>query len=129
MDMPVLTFDNLSETEKAIAEKIVTKHNTLRTSKPNDGEAQYVWRMVCFMVSPKPAHHCIPMTHDFGVMGLAPKITKYCNYRKKEVEQTDFDWVRNRCKELDMIVDKIVDNVKIANRHGINRWVRAFGKI
>jgi hypothetical protein len=129
MNMPIVNFENLSETELTIAEKIVSKGNKLRATKPTDGEAQYVWRLVCFMISPKPAHHCIPVTHDFGVMGIAPKVKKYCEYRKKDVEQTDFDWVRNRCKELDVIVNKIVDNVKVSNRHGINRWAKAFGVI
>lgn len=129
MDMPILNFDNLTEVEKEIAEKIVSKGNQLRASKPKDGEAQYVWRLVCFMVSPKPAHHCMPCTHDFGVMDIAPKVKKYCEFRKKEVEQTDMQWVRNRCKELDIIVDKIVDNVKVMQRHGVNRWAKAFGVI
>jgi hypothetical protein len=129
MFMPVLNFDNLDQSEKEIAEKIVSKGNKLRASKPHEGEAHYVWRLVCFMISPKPAHHCIPCTHDFGVMDIAPKITKYCEYRKKEVQQPDFDWVRKRCKELDVIVGKLVDNVKSEQRHGINRWAKAFGKI
>jgi hypothetical protein len=127
MEMPVLSFENLNENEVKIAEKIVSKGNKLRASKPSDGEAQYVWRMVCFMISPKPAHHCMPTTHDFGVIDMAPKIAKFCKYREKEITQPDFDWVRNRCKELNVMVDKIVDNVKSSNRHGINRWAKAFG--
>jgi hypothetical protein len=126
MNMPIINLDNLDDQEKAIAEKIIGRGGKLRSSTPSDGEAAYVWRMVAFMVSPKPQHHCIPVSHDFGVMDIAPKIKKFCKYMNREIEQTDFDWVRNHCKKLDIIVDKIVDNVKVQNRHGVNRWAKAF---
>jgi hypothetical protein len=129
MNMPILNFENLNGVELAIATKIVGKGNKLRATKPSDGEALYVWRLVVFMVSPKPAHHCMPCTHDFGVMDIAPKVTKFCKFREKEVTQIDFDWVRARCKELDVIVNKIVDNVNVHQRHGVNRWARAYGVI
>jgi len=128
MEMPVINVKDLELTDdqKAIAKMILGHGSKLRASKPKDGEAQYVWRLVAFMVSPKPAHHCIPCSHDFGVMDIAPTVTKFCEFRNKNVTQTDFDWVRNRCKELDVIVDKIVDSVKVQNRHGVNRWAKAF---
>ena len=126
MTMPVINIENLNNDEKVIAEKIIGRGGKLRSSKPSDGEAEYVWRLVAFMISPKPHHQCIPCSHDFGVMDIAPKVTKFCKFLNKEITQTDLDWVRNRCKELNVIVDKIVDNVKIQNRHGVNRWTKAF---
>lgn len=130
MDMPQINLAeiSLSDVDRKIAEKIL-RSGKLRASKPKDGEAQYVWRLVAFMISPVPAHHCMPTTHDFGVMDIAPKVTKFCKYRNKDVNETDMEWVRNRCKELDKIVDAIVDSVKVQNRHGVNRWARAFGVI
>ena len=68
MNMPIINLDNLDDQEKAIAEKIIGRGGKLRSSNPSDGEAAYVWRMVAFMVSPKPQHQCIPVSHDFGVI-------------------------------------------------------------
>ena len=129
-NMPMINLNNIELTndQKIIAEKII-RSGKLRATKPSDPEAIYVWRLVAFMVSPNPAHHCMPCTHDFGVMDIAPKIEKFCKYRNKNVKETDMDWVRNRCKELDAIVDKIVDSVRVENRHGVNRWAKAFGVI
>lgn len=57
---------NLSETAKFYLAAITNK-GKLRASKPKDGVAAYVWRMVAFSLSTNPQHHCMPMTADFGI--------------------------------------------------------------
>lgn len=127
MDMPIINTVNLSDETIKFANQIIGRGGKLRSTKPTDGEAAYVWRMVAFMVSPKPAHQCMPVMADFGVMDVAPQITKFCKYMNKEITQTDFDWVRARCKELDVIVDQIVDNIPKTQWHGVTRWGKALG--
>lgn len=127
MDMPIINLENLDHTATEFATKLIGRGGKLRSTKPKDGEAAYVWRMVAFMISPKREHQCMPVMADFGVMDVAPKVTKFCKYMNKEITQTDFDWVRNRCKELDVIVDQIVDNIPKHQWHGVTRWGKALG--
>jgi hypothetical protein len=56
-----------TETAKAYLPLLTNKQGNLRATKPNDGNAAYVWRMVAFSLSTNPRHHCMPMTADFGV--------------------------------------------------------------
>ena len=56
----------------AILAIIVKKDGTVRASKPKvkdaiTGKAAYVWRMVVFITSPKPAHSCMPCTCDWDL--------------------------------------------------------------
>lgn len=91
----------------------------LRASKPSPsvgpkfgldaGEVQYVWRMVAFFISSNPQHHCMPVCADFYL--------PYADYQQR----------RQRSKELDLLVDAIVDTVAPANWHGVARWSRALG--
>lgn len=46
---------------------IAGRDGELRASKPKDGNAAYVWRMVGFALSSDPRMHCMPTTADFGV--------------------------------------------------------------
>ncbi len=99
--------------EIKIFNMVVKKDNSIRASKPpvkdyTSGMAAYVWRMTCFMVSPKPSHHCMPVCADFDIP---------VNYFAR----------RSVTKELDKLVDKIVNAVDKPEWHGILRWGRALG--
>lgn len=145
--MPRIDLDKLSETltfdEYALVKGIVSTRGKnkgcLRASKPKvakkikvptksprwegdysleyackadatTGKIAYIWRMVAFFVSPKSQHHCMPCTADFSLPGTV-----------KESHAL--------AKELDQIVDKVVDTIKKSEWHGVRRWGQAYGQI
>ena len=128
---------NLRGREAKIVARIVKSDGTLRASKPDvppltrvkdntsifgytlrhltedgevAGEAAYVWRMVAFFTSPKQQHQCMPCTAEFDMGG-------------EPAEQ------RARCKELDALVDRIVNSIPKSEWHGVRRWGQAFGLV
>ena len=153
MDMPVVSLEvlksALSDKEFALAQECVATRKgatRLRASKPKDPIAAYIWRMAAFMVSPKGAHNCIPMTADMDLE------ENHFSHRTETYEPklvTDFDretvakwdektWnMMNRGAkkrafikdELDPIVSKIVDAVSKKEWHGVRRWGYALGAI
>lgn len=105
---------NLTGREKEIADQLVGRNGLLRSTKPkNDGEAMYVWRMVAFQISPHPQHHCMPVAAVFDV----------------DIRDEKGKWssalVRVRTKELDVLVDKIVNQVPKHEWHGVMNWAGA----
>ena len=120
MTMPTVNIkniENLSDEETKILNVVVKKNQTIRASKPNvkdktnyiNGKASYVWRMVCFIVSPKPAHQCMPVCANFDFK--------------------DDDWTNRRQveKDLQVLIDKIIDAVDMSQWHGVHRWGKALG--
>lgn len=112
----------LTDEYKAIMSIVVKKSGEIRASKPkvkNDnhitGKAAYVWRMVCFQVSPKPQHQCMPVTANFDL----PAFDENGNW--KSVISREME------KNLDILVKMIVDSIPKSQWYGINRWSRAFG--
>ena len=110
----------LSTEEVNILGMVVKKDDTIRASKPKvkdglTGKAAYVWRMVCFQVSPKGQHHCMPTTANFDLPAY----------------DENGDWKcaisRGMEKELDKLVDMIVNAVDKTEWHGIQRWGKALG--
>ena len=120
--MPIVSKRNLNLTdaEIPIARKIIKSDGCIRASKPKvdeslptTGKAAYVWRMVCFMVSPKPAHHCMPCTAEFDLPAYDEK------------GRWSSAVARDMAKELDLLVNKIVDGVDVSLWHGVHRWSQA----
>lgn len=74
----------------------------------NTGRTAYIWRMVAFYISPISQHHCMPITCEWELPG-------------------NFDERRAEAKELDAIVDKIVNSVPKTQWHGVARWGKALG--
>jgi len=130
MDMPAVDMTQLVVTLTAPERTLVTRivrpsavdnysgREQLRASKPKvdrrdpeSGKAAYVWRMVVFMVSPRPRHHCMPVCAEF------------------DLPERDYDRRRELVKELDALVDKIVDAVDPREWHGAIRWGQAYGLI
>ena len=80
---------------------------------PIEGQTAYVWRMVAFMISPKPAHHCMPCTVDFDL----------------PVESIVGSEAKAMRAYLDWIVDVVVDSIPMNQWHGIRRWGNVLGVV
>ncbi|MEM4396758.1 MAG: hypothetical protein QXR30_03840 [Candidatus Woesearchaeota archaeon] len=102
--------------------KKIFSRNTLqiRSSFPKPQEnpvAYYIWRNVVFNISPKPQHQSMPITSCYYL-----KKTDYQNY------EGEYDYKKrlNFTRELDKIVNFIVNNIPKKYWHGVRRWSRAF---
>jgi hypothetical protein len=104
------------EQKEQIINKVFVR-GKLRASKPKlkeetkfvDGCACYVWRMASFMVSNNSKLWCMPVTADF------------------DIPEANYSVRKSIAKELDILVDAIVNMTPPAERHGVNRWARAYG--
>lgn len=124
--MPAIDLESLKSTltveEYLWAEAIVATQGKnkgcLRASKPAQAapQAQYIWRMVAFEISPHQPHQCLPMLADWELYDL---------FNRDDVER--MDKVNALCKKLDEVVNKIVDTVPANKRHGLKAWGRALG--
>jgi hypothetical protein len=131
MLMPLIDLDackTLTEAEKGIVAQTLNK-GRLRASKPKKediyehtgrygtgkyrrnlkGEAAYVWRMLCFYLIAAHPHSCMPVTADWDVGDLTWEESKR----------------RERCKELDAIVDKVLATIPTYRKAGLLRWSQA----
>lgn len=106
----------------AILKIIVKKDGTVRASKPKvkadkpiTGKAAYIWRMVCFLTSPKPAHKCMPCTCDWDL----PVADEDGNWR--------YQLARKMAETLKPIEDAIVDSIDKSEWHGVHTWGRILG--
>jgi hypothetical protein len=123
-NMPKVNTENAknklagNEEGLAILDIIVKKDGTVRASKPKvtddpiTGKAAYVWRYVCFLVSPKPAHQCMPCTADYDL----PAYDENGKWR--------YQLARKMGETLDLIEKVIVDSVNKDEWHGVHRWGR-----
>ena len=111
MTMPFLDTTTMDTDAARFVGEITTRKGALLTRRPMraSGDAQYVWRMVAFVVSPRPEHHCMPMMADCYIDG-------------------DYATRKRRRVELDEIVDRIVDVVPVHDWHGTQRWARVWGQ-
>lgn len=143
----------LSPAEREFAIQVFRgKTGQIRATKPKDGRAAYIWRMVVFQVSTNPQHHSMPMTADFGIL---PEHYAHRTETYQPRLQTEGDreaiarwdaepggresgrtWtMMNRSAkekayirdELDPIVDAIVNQIPKNEWHGIRRWGQALG--
>lgn len=107
--MPAPDLSQLTKGAYMYASEIVRSDGTLYASKPGKAspEAQYIWRMVVYMVSPRTRHQCMPVTAEWG---LAGKYGSRYTDRKAVIAQ------------LDAIADEIVDSIPVAQWHGVRRW-------
>jgi len=106
--------------DSKILNLVVKKDGSVRASKPKvrdaiSGKAAYVWRMVCFQVSPKGPHHCMPVCADFDLPAY------------DENGKWSSSVARAMSKELDVLVDAIVNCVPKSKWYGVNRWGKALG--
>lgn len=111
MPAPDLSKLRLGTDAGYYAREITRPDGRLYASKPGktSPEARYVWRMVVYTVSPRPAHQCMPVTAHFE---LGP-------YSK----------VKGLLDQLDAIADQIIDAIPVEQWHGVKRWGRTLGYI
>ena len=115
---------DFTQEEKDIVSLVVKKNDVVRATKPKvkddeptSGKAAYVWRMVAFMVSTNPQHHCMPMTADFDLPAFDTN-----GKWKHQIAQP-------MSKELKRVEDAILDAIPKTQWHGAIRWGRAFGQL
>ena len=112
--MPKLPIDKLSDAGLSIKEQSMIiacvasrgkNKGCLRASKPRkeSAEVQYVWRMLAFMISPKSQHQCMPVTASMNLEG-------------------DFEERADKRKELDDLIDRVIDLIPINEWRGARRW-------
>ncbi len=96
---------------------VVKKDMTVRATKPKinrdepiTGKAAYVWRMVCFMVSPKQPHQCMPVSADSYLPAFY------------ENGKWNYNLAREMAKTLRPIENAIIDNIDKSQWHGVMRW-------
>lgn len=113
--MPTIDYkanaDQFNDDELELIKQIVKPSNsTLRATKPTkgDGTSAYVWRMVAFNVSPKPAHQCMPVMAVFDLPGDG--------YKDKALQD-----------RLDELADRIINLVPPAQWYGVRRWGNVLG--
>jgi|GEM_PF-4563203 len=136
---------------------ITSKNGELRSTKPKDGNAAYVWRMVAFSLSTNPRHRCMPVTADFGVVvpddfAVNPP-GAWLDEQVERTERSQYDidfcvgeagsvpmyhikrWLAHARREhfiktaLDPIVKEIVDSIPVTRQPGTMRWARAYGVV
>ena len=109
-----------------IVETVVKNTDEIRSSKPSfkkltepeltiARKSAYVWRMVVFSVSKKRQHQCMPVCADFDLPA------------RDSTGKWSSSTAREMSKELDQVVDVIVNAVPKSQWHGIARWGRALG--
>lgn len=141
----------LSPAEREFVSQVFRgKTGQIRATKPKDGRAAYIWRMVVFQVSTNPQHHSMPMTADFDIL---PEhyVHRTETYQPRLATQADREAVdrwnaepggrtwemMNRSakrkayiqNELDPIVKTIVDQIPPNQWHGVRQWGRALGAV
>lgn len=138
MNMPKINLDSIENPEiLEIAKNITKKDGTLYASKPKkvNGLEQYIWRMVAFVVSPKPQHHCMPMGAEFDLYNWIEKNVENCvPYRSySNMSESEREGLTNIFLEykrlkpfLKEAEDTISNTVPKEQWHGIHRWARAF---
>ncbi|MCS7317297.1 MAG: hypothetical protein NZZ41_03120 [Candidatus Dojkabacteria bacterium] len=118
MEHIAIKFPKLFSEVKKI---FVTKNNRIRSSFPNQKDnpvAYYIWRMCVFNVSTNYQHHSIPVCADLYITekhyGLYSGNTPY---EKK----------MSLLKELNEVVDIIVNSIPKEKWYGVMRWGKALG--
>ena len=148
---------SLSSVDRAVPyiKEITGRDGTLRSSKPRDGNAAYVWRMVAFQISSNYRHHCMPVTADFGVTvpadfqiempaGLLetavartsgnPNDVKFVLEHAPTIEEYHrLNWTKYERRlhyiktVLDPICDHITNAIPLEFHFGTRRWTKALG--
>ena len=123
-EMPVIDVELLevSDEEKEIVRRIIKNTGHIRVSKPFcepkldpiSGKAAYVWRMVVFVVGTRTNHHCMPWSADFDLPAFDEK-GRWCN-RLAQI----------MAKELEKLVDKIIDLIPKEKWEGVHRYSQIF---
>lgn len=129
--MPVLPVETMTadfaDYDARLIRAAFTKRGEcrLRTAKPYrnaksrfEGEANYLWRMLCFDLVAATPHSCMPVCADFDMHSTWGK----------DLDRADrYDQVRSRTKELDDLVERFCALLPVEQRGGLCRWGRIMG--
>ncbi len=117
--------------KEQILKDLIKKDGSFKTTKPKDGHAAYVWRMVMFTISSDPKHHCMPVN---AVSYIPKEDREVPNKPDRSNREQYIEWIK-ACKSkekqtvafLDTIVDEIIATIPKDKHYGTKRWVQAFG--
>lgn len=146
--MPVLPaqriVESLTSTHVDIFNATVTKRNVpdktfgrLKATKPfkkkletpNQGLANYVWRMLCFDLVPYAPHCCMPVMADVDVH-IAHTMREGKAIRFGEPGYEEFKSAEKVLRqEMDDLVDQIESFLRPHDKKGIIRWGTALGML
>lgn len=118
VESPKVDLSIFSDDVLSIVNQIFKKDGSLYKSKPlkATGEAKYVWRMLAFYMSTNRQHRCMPVTADFDL----------------ETYNENGKWssrlAQEKTKELDKIVNNVLNTIPNEKLPGIKRWKKSFGK-
>jgi len=124
MAMPKVNIEkvNVDGDDRKIFNLIVKKNGEIRATKPVlkhtdplTGKAAYVWRMVCFIVSSKPQHHCMPVCAVYDL----PAYDENGKWKSRIADEM--------ANELKPLEDAIMGAVDKGQWHGAHRWGKALG--
>lgn len=124
MAMPQVNLKkiNLTGNDRKIFDLVVKKNGEIRATKPIvkkdeplTGKAAYVWRMVCFLVSPKPQHQRMPYTADWNL----PAYDENGNWKSRIAHE-----MANNLKHIE---DEIINAIDMSQWHGVHIWGKALG--
>jgi len=114
--MPKVDLNKVNMHDRII-NRVVKPDGSIRASKPeiikenpDTGKAAYVWRMVVFMVSPKPRHQCMPCTAYFDLPAYDENGKWRCQLARKMADS------------LKPLEDMIINAVDMSEWHGVRRW-------
>lgn len=107
--MPKVDGWLFSDQATRYANEITKPDRSLYASKPGKAspEGRYIWRMVVHLVSPRPAHQCMPVTAHF--------------------ELGTYHEIKALLHRLDRIADQIVDAIPVEQWHGVRRYASIIG--
>lgn len=117
MTQPTIDFSKLSGESLYMASQVFKKDGSFYASKPKkaSGDGKYVWRMLAFFISSNPMHQCMPVCASFDL----------------ETYGDDGKWssrlAQVREKELQAVIDEILNQIPLRNQAGTRRWLKAFG--
>ncbi len=136
--------EKLELTQEAVSVCFTPKG--FRRTKPTkaSGPARYIWRYLGFYLGATPALSCMPATADWELTDwLVEKIgpSPYRAGRYRDMTSEEYEefvnkvfqpWSEKRktlVRELDTLIDLILDTLPPASLKGVARWGRALGML
>jgi hypothetical protein len=137
--LPAINLDTLvlNNAQMSIVEQIVVKNKNgynIRSNKPENGIAAYVWRMIMLIVGTNKKYHGYPVTADYYIpydtyKNRTEKYDGDLRGMKKEIQAK----YNNRIKlnafilnEMDPIIDEVLFNITGRNMNAERKKALAY---